>query len=178
MRYRIYCLFLILGIFANCGKLEEPSGVLEVNFEKLEGLWFDIAHLPNELQADCTNTTILNSSVTKNSMRFVYECFREGWWENYRGSATRSPDHPALIQLDFDDDPNGHYAPKRHWLLAEARDGSWIVVGDPQNEALWIYARTFRVDSKEIENIKQTLVKRNHFHHPYLNRKLIFTSHQ
>ena len=176
--HKVGLVVLVIGLGVGCDAPETPDGALSVEFSEIKGVWFDIAHLPNELQEDCRNTTVLHSAVTEQAMPFVYECFRWGWWENYSGLATLDVDYPRLVQLHFDDDPSGLVAPTRYWLLARGEDGSWIAVGEPQEESLWIYARTFRVESQQIEDIKQRLVERGYFSSRYLNRELALTSHQ
>jgi len=172
-----FCVLFMLFLVASCTRLEQPAGALEIQFEQLHGLWFDIAHSANALQEGCENTTILNSATTEDSMSFVYECFRKGWWENYPGVATTSDDYPRLVELHFDDDPNGLFIPTHYWLLAEGDNDSWIAVGEPQEELLWIYARNFRLEANQLADIKEILVERGYFSARYLNRNLAFTSH-
>lgn len=121
-----------------CGDNSEPPVATNVDLQRFEGQWYEIAHLPRPTQQDCTGTIATYRKRADGAYDFVHECtLAEG---SYYGKTLVAsvPDAktPAKLVVDIDGF-KGDY-----WILDVAPDYRYAVVGHPSRDYLWVLSRT------------------------------------
>lgn len=157
-----------------------PADVLEPDLETLRGLWFDIAHLPHELQVDCRDTaTLLRKTDEADTLEFIFECRQpDELWYSVSGSAYQSSDDSKLIEFSFENGLVDSAVSLKYWVFA-ANDAfsQWMVVGYPPEGWLWVLSRTTTLDEAIVNQALQDLVANGHFEQATLDTKLETTEH-
>lgn len=145
-------LFLCLML---CPALAQTQTDLELvealDLERYQGLWHEIARLPNEFQDQCVgDVTAEYTLLESGKVEVINRCrLEDGSIDQANGLARRpDPSRPAALKVRF--------APR--WLsllpfvwgdyqvFALDDDYQWALVGDPSREYLWMLARTPRID--------------------------------
>lgn len=126
--------------------------VPELDLERYQGLWYEIARLPNAFQDQCVSDVTAEYAVLQSGkVEVTNRCrLEDGSIDQANGLARRpDPNRPAALKVRF--------APR--WLsllpfvwgdyhvFALADDYEWALVGDPSREYLWMLARSARIDS-------------------------------
>lgn len=117
-----------------------------LDLERYQGLWYEIARLPNRFQDQCVaDTTAEYTLLESGRMRVVNRCrTSSGGFDRAEGIARRpDPDEPARLEVRF--------APRwLSWLpvvwgdyhvLALGEDYDYALIGEPSRTWLWILAR-------------------------------------
>jgi apolipoprotein D and lipocalin family protein len=149
------CLFfaaLSLGLLAGCE--DEPLPVAEdLNLQRLQGKWFEIAKLPRATQADCTATTAEYSFKSKTELLVINECkLGSPNGPNHRAAAravVTDPDVPAKLSLDFG------FAYGDYWILEHGEDYEYVVIGHPTRNYFWVIAREPRLSEEVLSGIRE-----------------------
>ena len=121
-----------------------------VDLNRYAGDWFEIARFPNRFQRQCTgNVTASYARRADGRIDVVNRCRTSTGMEEARGVA-RVVDEKTNARLKV------RFAPAflsflpsvwgDYWILALADDYSWVVVGSPDREYLWILARNPALD--------------------------------
>ena len=123
-----------------------------LDLERYQGVWYEIARLPNEFQDQCVgDVTAEYTLLESGKVEVINRCrLEDGSIDQAIGLARRpDPNRPAALEVRF--------APR--WLsllpfvwgdyqvFALDDDYQWALVGDPSREYLWMLARTPRIDS-------------------------------
>lgn len=130
----------------------------DVDLVRYQGLWYEIALLPNEFQEQCVGETTAEYALLKNGrVRVVNRCrTADGDFDQVVGRARRSdPERPAKLEVRF--------APAwLGWLplvwgdyqvMALDDEYRWAMVGAPSREFLWILAREPDLPEARIETL-------------------------
>ncbi len=168
---------LVLLIFAAaCSEMAPtPSDVLTPVPAKIRGLWFDIAHLPHELQADCRDTaTLLRETDDDSDLEFIFECRQpDELWYNVTGKASRHSDDPMLIEFEFENGLVDEAISLKYWIFDADPDFSqWMVVAYPPENWLWVLSRNTTLDEAIVNESLSKLVSAGHFDQAMLDSKL------
>jgi apolipoprotein D and lipocalin family protein len=181
------CLFRSLWLVATAGfvglsaALAGPPvhSVAKVDLQRFAGQWFELAHLPNRLQADCvSDTTATYHPQPDGSVEVVNRC-REGLekWNVAEGRAFRAKGDTsgARLKVTFLPDwlqwiPLGR---GDYWVVMLDPDYRYTVVSEPSRKNLWIMSRTQTLDPALYKAIVESLRAAG-----YPVDKLIRTPHQ
>ncbi|MBS3742908.1 MAG: lipocalin family protein [Wenzhouxiangellaceae bacterium] len=126
---------------------DEPLDLVDsVDLERYQGLWNEIARLPNRFQDQCaSNVTAEYTLLDNGRVKVVNRCLLpDGAIDEAEGVARRpDPAREAALKVRF--------APRwLSWLplvwgdyqiMALAEDYDWVLIGAPSREYLWILAR-------------------------------------
>ena len=126
---------------------DEPLELVEsVDLERYQGLWYEIARLPNRFQDDCAKNVRAEYSLLENGrVRVVNRCQEPGGKIDKAEGVARRPDpeREAVLKVRF--------APRwLSWLpfiwgdyqiMALSEDYQSALVGAPSRKYLWILAR-------------------------------------
>jgi len=126
---------------------EGPLDLVEtVDLERYQGLWHEIARLPNRFQDQCAGEVTARYTLLEDGrIQVVNRCRRsDGEFDEAQGQArVPDPEDPARLQVRF--------APRwLSWLpwvwgdyqiMALDDEYRWVMVGEPSREFLWILAR-------------------------------------
>jgi apolipoprotein D and lipocalin family protein len=134
---RSYLLIAVGLATAACGH-DDLEVAPEVDLQRFEGKWHEIAHLPRPTQKDCTGTVATYTRQADGTLEFTHECtLGDGSYYGKTAIAkTRDPRIPAKLAVDF-----GGYIGD-YWILDVAPDYRYAVVGHPSRDYLWILSRT------------------------------------
>jgi apolipoprotein D and lipocalin family protein len=117
-----------------------PLDVAEVELERFEGGWYEIAKLPRATQSGCTGTVAVYRLNSKSELDVYSECHEEALDGPVRRMSARAvvtdPDEPAKLALDF----GGFFGD--YWIVDVAPDYRYAAVGHPSRDYLWILARS------------------------------------
>jgi apolipoprotein D and lipocalin family protein len=138
---------------------QELSVVDSVDLQRYSGTWYEIARLPNRFQKKCAgNVTATYALLDNGEIRVTNRCrTQDGDSTEAVGLARRaSPDEPvsklkvrfAPSFLSFLPFVWGNY-----WILDLAQDYSYVVIGEPNREYLWVLARTSTMDERTLQGI-------------------------
>ena len=123
-----------------------------LDLERYQGLWYEIARLPNEFQDQCVgDVTAEYTLLESGKVEVINRCrLEDGSIDQASGLARRpDPNRPAALEVRF--------APRwlsllpfvwgEYQVFALDDDYQWALVGDPSREYLWMLARAPRIDS-------------------------------
>lgn len=147
MKMTSIILFLPL-LFSNTIQSQKtPSVVSEVDLNRYQGNWYEIARLPNffERKLKCTSA----SYTLRDDGRITV--LNKG---NYLADPTKStssqgvawiPDKksPAKLKVQFFWPFSGDY-----WIIELDKEYKYVLVGEPAHKYLWILAREKKMDEK------------------------------
>jgi apolipoprotein D and lipocalin family protein len=141
--------------------LSQSDGPLElvddVDLERYQGRWYEIALLPNRFQDQCVADTSAEYTLTGNGrIRVVNRCrTADGDFNRVVGEARSADERPASFEVRF--------APKwLSWLpfvwgdyqiMALDDDYRWAMVGAPSRKYLWILSREPSLPESRIESL-------------------------
>jgi len=132
--------------------------VPEVDLNRYMGTWYEIARLPNSFQGKCvSDVTATYSLLDDGDIRVVNRCRKED------GEMSEAE---GLARLASKDGPNTklkvRFAPAwlsflpfvwgNYWIIALAPDYSYVAIGEPDREYLWILARTPAMDESTLQH--------------------------
>ena len=163
---------------AGCDEnIREPEGVLAVELEQLEGVWFDIAHLEHPLQEDCRKTRSLYNEIKGNSMSFIFECQHpDDLWYRTTGKVSRHGKKPDLLVFDFDEGFFDQFLSMSYWILAADWEAEWMAAGNPDEGWFWLFSRGVELDTTLRESILEDIDERGLYGKRFL-RNLRYTEH-
>jgi apolipoprotein D and lipocalin family protein len=140
-------LLLLAAAWAVPGQAKPPLDLVdEVDLQRYQGLWYQIALLPNRFQARCAaDTTAEYTPLENGHIRVVNRCRTAGGeFDRAEGIARPAdPDRPAALEVRF--------APRwlsflpfvwgKYQIMSLDEDYEWAMVGAPSRKYLWILAR-------------------------------------
>jgi apolipoprotein D and lipocalin family protein len=117
----------------------QPLDVAQVDLQRMQGRWYEIASLPRPSQKDCYGTTADYVVVSKSELQVVNQCHKGGLAGPVDRVAARAvandPAVPAKLSLDFG------FAYGDYWLIDVGPNYEYAVVGHPSRDYLWILSR-------------------------------------
>jgi apolipoprotein D and lipocalin family protein len=130
---------LSLAALLCAGCQQQPLDVAQVELQRLQGKWFEIAKLPRPSQAGCVGTTAEFRLASETELLVVNECHEGGLTGPLKRVAARAvatdANEPAKLSLDFG------FAYGDYWILEVGDDYEYAVVGHPSRDYLWILSR-------------------------------------
>jgi apolipoprotein D and lipocalin family protein len=133
-------------------------GVVEdVDLERYQGLWHEVARFPTRFQSDCERSTALYELQEDQSLKVTNTCIQaSGETRQIEGKAyLKDESEPAKFRVRFDPFP-ARLFPGNYWVIELGPDYEYAVVSEPKGRYLWILSRTPQPD----ELLVQDLVKR------------------
>lgn len=156
----ITALFLSLNFSLVSCALAGGFGPLEtvdyVEVERYLGKWYEIEKIPNRFQRDCGATEANYSLRNRGGIKVVNKCLRlkDGSLKVANGRATiANYETNAVLEVSFFFLQRWFGGPN-YYILDLADDYSYVLVGSPNRDFLWILARTKTLDANIIENLK------------------------
>jgi apolipoprotein D and lipocalin family protein len=141
---------------------DESSKILEVvpsvDLTRYVGTWYEIARIPNTFQRKCIGEVSATYTLEDDGqIKVVNRCRKEnGEFTEAEGRAKRGSENEPNTKLKV------RFAPRilsflpfvwgNYWIIDLAPDYSYVVIGEPKREYLWILSRTTVLD-KEIMHV-------------------------
>jgi apolipoprotein D and lipocalin family protein len=144
-------------IFSSASSQKVPSVVSEVDLKKYQGLWYEIARLPNyfERKLKCISATYTlrdDGKITVlNQGRYISDPQEKS---SITGVAW-VPDSksPAKLKVRFFWPFSGDY-----WIMYLDKEYRFVLVGDPDLKYLWILSRDKLMDEKTYTMLLQKAI--------------------
>lgn len=152
-------LLAIIGImmFASAPSQTGPAVVKSVDLKRYQGLWYEIARLPNffERKLKCATATYTirpDGKITVlNAGNYITEPEKKS---SVTGSAwVPDPNNPGKLKVQFFWPFSADY-----WILFLDQDYKYVLVGGPDRKYLWILAREKKMDEKTYQMLLQKAV--------------------
>jgi apolipoprotein D and lipocalin family protein len=129
--------------------------VADIDLERYQGRWYEVALLPNRFQQVCVAETSANYTLLDDGrMRVVNRCrTAEGDFDSVSGVARSADERPGAFEVRF--------APRwLSWLpfvwgdyqvMALDSEYRWALVGAPSRRYLWVLSRQPSLSGSRIE---------------------------
>ena len=136
---------LAIMIFSSAHSQKSPSVVSTVDLNRYEGLWYEIARLPNffERKLKCTSATytlrkdgkitVLNKGFYLTDPKKLSSVQGVAWVPDQKA--------PGKLKVQFFWPFSGDY-----WIMELDKEYRFVLVGDPKYKYLWILSRTKKMD--------------------------------
>jgi apolipoprotein D and lipocalin family protein len=158
----LFVLGLILS-FTACAA-NSSSTVRTVNYVDIPsymGTWYEITKFPNSFQKKCLATKA-EYRLRKDGKVAVKNTCKQRKGENTANGIARIADKTtnAKLKVSFVPFLNrfGLFAGD-YWILDLAPDYSYVLVGSPSREFLWILSRSPKLDQNIIESLKDVALR-------------------
>ncbi|MBC7383460.1 MAG: lipocalin family protein [Bacteroidia bacterium] len=146
MKSKSFYLSILIAISVlGCNDRGAPlPAVLDVDMKQYEGLWFEIARLPNSFEKDlkCVTTDykllenggfeVINNGYNEETKKVVMSKSK-AWYEN--------PKQKAKVEMQFENSFTGFY-----WIMALDSNYHYAMIGHPSRDYLWILSRSPKLD--------------------------------
>ncbi|WP_312954727.1 lipocalin family protein [Pseudomonas songnenensis] len=153
----LLCLVLLSGCVGG-GREQPPETVGDVDLQRYQGTWYELARLPMFFQRDCVRSEAHYALQADGSVAVTNRCETEdGGWQEAKGEAVPqeagSTDR-LWVRFDnwfsrlFPDLTKGHY-----WVLYLDEGYGTALVGSPDRKYLWLLARDTEVDQATRERL-------------------------
>lgn len=145
---------------AHADPMTDPQVVESVDLNLYAGLWYEIAHAPNEFQKECIRSTAEYAVTTADSISVHNVCFKaDGTSTDITGiGMVEDRATPAKLKVQFSPTQTGDY-----WIVALDANYQWAVVSGPAKQSLFILSRTAPMDGTLMTSIIDDL-KAKGFH--------------
>ena len=133
-------------------RLETLPVAKNVDLERYQGRWFEVARLPFRFEAKCVaDVTATYTLRADGRIDVVNECRKadgritraEGWAKVVAGDGSN-----ARLKVTFFPPFFGDY-----WILALDEGYRWAMVGTPNRKDLWVLSRTAVMDEGVLEGL-------------------------
>lgn len=157
---------LLLGVFAvlllcACASGEAPSPprtVAQVDLQRYQGTWYELARLPMFFQRNCVQSEAHYSLQADGAVGVRNRCkTASGEWQEALGQAVLQVEgHTDKLWVRFDNAfsrlfPN--LSRGEYWVLYLDDDYRTALVGHPNRKYLWLLSRTAEVDAATRERL-------------------------
>lgn len=163
----ILCALLVVAGCARSQPADAPQTAGEVDLERYQGSWYELARLPMFFQRDCLRSEAQYRLQEDGSMAVTNRC------ETYDGERKQAEGRAVPQQegrtdrlwVRFDNwfsqllpgVAKGHY-----WVLYVDDDYRHALVGSPDRENLWLLSRTPEVDAATRERMLEEARQRGY----------------
>lgn len=139
-------LVILAFVLFSCSNYPPLEVVKSVDLEKYSGKWYEIVRFPHSFEKDCYCVTAEYIRTNEDYIKVINSC-RKG---SIKGKPNKAEgkafvienSNNAKLEVQFFWPFRGDY-----WIIDLADDYSWVVVGHPSREYLWILSRTPKLDN-------------------------------
>jgi apolipoprotein D and lipocalin family protein len=144
MKRKLLMLVTMVSMMS-CTSTQDLPTVESVELTKYQGLWYELARLPNSFEKglECvTATYTLKNNGKIDVLNRGYSTVK-GKYKSARGTArVPDPDEPGKLKVSFFWPFSGNY-----YILQLDEEYRYALVGDPSRKYLWILSRTKNLDA-------------------------------
>jgi len=137
-----------------------PRPVAQVDLQRYQGLWYEVASIPNRFQKHCAgDTTAVYRLRADGLMDVTNRCrTRAGDWDEAQGLArVIDRDSNARLEVSFVELFGWRLFWGDYWILELAPDYSHVIVGTPGRAYGWILARSPALPTATRQDIDRRL---------------------
>jgi apolipoprotein D and lipocalin family protein len=149
----------ILGILLISLQAHSLETVSQLDVDRYQGLWFEMASIPQEFSKDCVSHAQAEYALLEDGLIEVKNSCQEadGSIRVAEGRARPNPnfDSPAKLQVTFVKLITWIWSfAGDYWVIALDDNYQWSVVGHPSLDYLWILSRTPDFDPQQLQEIR------------------------
>lgn len=160
----LWLLLILMGLLGCVDRSERPSiaisTVSSVDIERYQGLWFEIAKIPNRFQAHCTSDTTAEYRLMAAGMLWVQNRCMDAQGEHDEATGVArvvEPHSQAKLEVSFVKLLGMQLFWGNYWILALDADYQYALIGDPNRRYGWVLARTPQLNESQWREIEQTM---------------------
>lgn len=150
---------LLTACHGNTGKAP-PATVDWVDLDRYQGLWYEVARIPNRFQDHCVASTTARYRLRPDGrLSVLNRCLTgNGDWDQAQGIArVIDPTSNARLEVSFVSLLGWQLFWGDYWILELAPDYSHAVIGTPERDYGWILSRTPHLSASTRAAIDQRL---------------------
>jgi len=150
-------LIILLFFFIGCStKYSHLETVKSVDIEKYKGTWYEIARFEHFFEKGCKNVTATYELKNDGDIKVINRCMmiEDNKQKEAFGVAYPSDKTNSKLKVSFFRPFYGDY-----YILDLADDYSYVLVGTPSRELLWILSRTKTIGDGEKAKILEKAEK-------------------
>lgn len=153
---------LLLCVLCSLGQAQTVQTVKHVDLKRYVGTWYEIARFPNRFQKDCVaNVTANYAERSDGQIDVVNRCDEAGNKKDEASGRARVADPATNAKLEVRFAPDWlawlPFVWANYWIIDLAEDYSYVAVGEPSREYLWILARKPAMDEATYEALVNRL---------------------
>jgi len=136
---------LLAACLSPDGKAPPPQPVAHVDLQRYQGLWYEVASIPNRFQKQCAGNTTAEYRLREDGRVDVTNRCRThaGSWDQAQGTArVIDGESNARLQVSFVQLFGWQLFWGDYWVLELAPDYSHVIVGTPDRRYGWILSRS------------------------------------
>ncbi len=135
-----------LLLLSACHSYKQLDTVDEVDLSRYQGIWYDIAHLPQKFQEGCSCVTARYQQMA-DYVQVVNTCMKDGEMKTIEGKAFPvEGSGNSRLEVQFFWPFKGDY-----FVLALDKDYRYALVGSPDRKGLWILGRQPRISAMQVK---------------------------
>lgn len=144
--------------------LADPTPFPQIDYNKYQGDWYEIARIPASFQKDCFSGTMAQYELTsEGTVNVVNSCDRNGGFRKIAKGQARIVDPQVNSKLEVTFVSffgNWIYSfGGDYWILDIDENYQHVIVGHPQKKYGWILSRTATLDKSILRNLEAKLGK-------------------
>jgi apolipoprotein D and lipocalin family protein len=151
---KILLIIVTFMLFSNAYPQSEPSVVKNVDLKRYQGLWYEIARLPNffERKLKCATATYTLRADGKITVLNAGNYITEPEKKSSVDGTAWVPDNnnPGKLKVQFFWPFSADY-----WIMYLDQDYKYVLVGDPDHKYLWILAREKKMEDSTYQMLLQ-----------------------
>ena len=122
-------------------KAQSATPVPHLDLNRLSGVWFEQAHLPDKAEKHCTRnaTTLYALGDKPGRIQVVNTCLLKDGTSNVRNSSGRIADKSGDGKLKV---PYYFFFSKKYWVLGLGPNYEWALVGTPNHKTLAVLTKS------------------------------------
>ncbi|UCC57047.1 MAG: lipocalin family protein [Gammaproteobacteria bacterium] len=135
---------------------DPPATVAHVDIGRYLGTWYEIAHIPNRFQKNCTQNTMAEyQPVESGRIAVLNRCTRgDGTVEQADGIARIvDPDSNSRLKVSFVRIFGINLFWGDYWILGLDPEYNYAVVGAPDRKYAWVLSRTPALSAAEMVHV-------------------------
>ncbi|MDG2264724.1 MAG: lipocalin family protein, partial [Candidatus Marinamargulisbacteria bacterium] len=131
-----------------------PIPVLELDLNRYQGTWYEVARMPNRFQKACVQAAVARyQRLDSGRLSVENQCeTANGKRKTARGIARQpDPNQPGKLEVSFFRILGIRPIWGAYWVLAIDADYSVAVVGDAKQQYAWVLARTPTISKSSMQ---------------------------
>ena len=155
-------LFLAILVAVSGCALAAPSAVSDLDLNRYQGTWYEVARMPNRFQKACVQAAVARyQRLDSGRLSVENQCeTANGKRKTARGIARQpDPNQPGKLAVSFFSILGIRPIWGAYWVLAIDADYSVAVVGDAKQTYAWILSRTPTLTNDRMQDAIAVLVR-------------------
>jgi apolipoprotein D and lipocalin family protein len=133
---------------------QSVSAVPTLDFDQFTGSWYEVARFPNKREKICTGDVVevIALGDKAKQLQIVTSCKTNKGYTEVRNATARTENKRGDGELKVT-----FIWPfsEKDWVIGVGPDAQWVLIGNPNHKALWVYSRTATLSAAVLSDIEQ-----------------------